>query len=168
MPLATYTDANKHLDENKLKFTSENEAEPEAQEADRIVRAKLGDLFPDQVNEWAFNSDDFPTPEIIKEAASLLMASYRYAKRYSEATLGSNPYADRLEARAMFLLNGILDGSIDLTDVDYDSDNEPGFGQADFWPNNSTTVGAAAYEETVHSLFPETAPSRAFDVGKQF
>jgi hypothetical protein len=137
--LATYTEANHWLDQNKLKFTDAQDAVPEATNADRYIRAKLADSFTAAiVNGW----DESPTgaetatPALVRMIAAMLMASFRYAKKYSEETLDENDYSARLKQDADELLDQIASGELvlfDTTLVQVDI-----FAQADFWPNDST------------------------------
>jgi hypothetical protein len=140
MTLALFSDANAWLDITKIRFENANDAEPERVQAESVVLGAVKDLFPDNYALW---EDDptppqEPVPRLIRTIVSLLMASYRYAKRYSEESLEENSFALSLEKRAMYLLEGLRAGSITLDDVDYESSLS--FGEADFWPNDSTVV----------------------------
>lgn len=174
MALATYEDANKHLDETKLSFLSDEDAAPEAEKAETIVRAYLADTFPDYAGLWVYplpdpNPDELlETPELVREAASMLMASYRYAKVYSEESMDGNPYALKLEKDAYALLQGIVDGSLVLADVDYGDDASTSFSQDDFWPNNKTTVMNELLEEEFATYNPELASTRMHRMGQRF
>lgn len=165
MPLATYEDANGHLDGTKIKFVSDVDAAPESREADRIVRSKLGDIFPDYVNLWDISvvpqEEPAQVPGLVNEAAALLMASYRYASRYSEDDLNENDYAARLEKRALGILQDIRDGKAVLFDVTYGVTTEEAYGleSDDFWPNDSYTP---EYVETQRTLDPRLQPKRSF------
>lgn len=173
MSLASYEDANAHLDETKIGFASAADAEDKARSADAIVKAKLGDRFPDYVALW---SDTVPnpnpneliaTPALVREAASLLMAAFLYEERYSEETLDDNDYAARLQKRAMFLLDGIADGSLILWDVDYgqDANNTARLEREDFWPNDTYTPELVALER---SLGSDLSPRRMFGMDADF
>jgi len=138
--LATFEDANRWLDESKILFDDATDADDEATEADSIVRAMLFDVFGDLVNDWDGSDDPpptDPTPPVVRTIAGLLMASYRYAKVYSEETVDASSYAQALENRAMALIMGIKDGSIELGDTTITSG--VAWSRDDFWPNDLTT-----------------------------
>jgi hypothetical protein len=166
--LATFQDANAHLDGTKLSFADDANAAPEALEADRIVRGRLANRFPDQANLWHWDDDDLPTPELIREAASLLMASYRYNKVYSEITVTPNKYAIRLENRANMILDGIVSGLLILVDVPYGLEADTEFTSANFWPNNSSTMYAEEIERRMAEAYPEFQSTRRFTMGMKF
>jgi hypothetical protein len=158
MPLASFTDANAHLDGTKIVFSSDTDALPEATSTDRMVRARLGVLFPTQAPLWDFDPTvpKIATPELVREIASLLMASFRYASKYSEDDQNEQDYAQKLYDRAMGLLDGVIDGTLTLTDVDYDAVDGVGhLSSSDFYPNDDTEI-----------QHPEQA--RKFAVGKIF
>lgn len=169
MPLATYEDANGHLDGTKISFVSDADAEPEAREADRIVKSKLGDIFPDYVALWDISVDPQVEPELVpglvNEAAALLMASYRYANRYSEDELNENDYAARLERRALQILEDIRSGKAVLFDVTYGITTEESYGleRDDFWPNDDYTP---EYVENQKTLDPRLQPKRVFSMDR--
>lgn len=171
MPLATFEDANTHLDETKISFVDDADAAPEAREADNIVRSKLGDIFPDQVAHWIDTlpdpvGDALITPNLVREAASLLMASYRYAKRYSEDELNENDYAARLEKRAMRILEDIRNGTAILWDVDYGLTTEAAYSleQEDFYPNDTYTPESVELD----IADPRLQPKRSFSMDRRF
>lgn len=136
MPLASFDDANQWLDNNKLKFVDDGDAEPEANNAENIIKGILFAEFSDLVPLWTTPET---TPVMVREIASLLMAAYRYARKYSEQTPKTSSYAAWLEDKAMLLLTGIADGTIKLVDV---SPLPVGsaFQQDDFWPNDTTAA----------------------------
>lgn len=152
--LATFSDANRHLDSNKITFADAADAVPEAEQADAIVRASLADVFPDNVNEWSEDGDPEETPDLVRLIASLIMASKKYAKRYSEEATEENEYAKALWAEAMMLIAGLRDGNLELSDTDYGDVTQ--WGRSSFWPNDTTV-----FEGT-------SEPLRAFKVEQRF
>jgi hypothetical protein len=136
MPYASYTDANAWLDEEKLAFVSDGDAQKEAASAERVIRGELTDRYGIVViDDWVTT-----TPELIKTIAALLMASYRYAKVYSEAGLGVSNYATALEQRALELLRGLREGTIDIGDiVGVVPVGALGFERGDFFPDKFYT-----------------------------
>lgn len=168
MSLATYEDANGYLDANKLQLAAQSEIAEQAVTADSIVRSKLADTFTEQAPLWDSVSITYPTPNLVRTIAGMLMASFKYAEIYSEESLVGNPYADKLEARAMALLQGIVDGTMILEDVDYGPDASGDFSQDDFWPNDTTTTGQEEYTRLVEDEYPEGAPTTKFSSGMKF
>jgi hypothetical protein len=140
--LASFADANDHLDGTKISFLNDDDASPEAKDADVYVLGRLSSVYPDHATLWTAVDPLVPpaeaTPGLVRLAASLLMASYRYAKKYSEETQTPNPYSERLKARADEILNGLVGGTLTLYDEDYASSSQ--FFEADFWPNDTTVV----------------------------
>ena len=143
MSLATFLDANAWLDESKLKFEDTSDSTQEADNADTMVKAYLGDVYPDHVDLWIAEDEDNPTPKIIREAAALLMAAYKERKVYAINELGTPFHAQWLEEKAISILTDIRTGVITVTEL-------PGVGstgelsQDDFWPNDTTEVLEAA------------------------
>lgn len=137
--LADFDDANAWLDGTKLAFVDDTDAAPEADNADNLVRGFLKPLFGDPVDDWVHDGTGATlTPKLVKDIASMLMASYRYAKVYSEDVIPEADYAARLEARAMSLLNMLKTGELVLADTELVSGTL--FEQDDFWPNDTTAV----------------------------
>lgn len=117
MTLATFADANVHLDGKKIEFLNAEDAAGEATAADRWIRGRLSDIFTAAtVSAWDSSGTPAATPEIVREAAALLMAHYRYARTYSEETQAPNSYAARLYNQAMEIVTGLTDGTLALVD----------------------------------------------------
>jgi len=135
--LATFEDANVHLDGKKIVIQTEHEAEPYARSADRIVRGALFDLYPDVVNLWeapsiADPTPTDPTPGLVREIAALYMAHFKYASVYSEESQDPNSYAARLLSRAEKLVEQLKDGTLELAD----SPTLVEIGQPQFFPDD--------------------------------
>ena len=139
MSLASYDDANDHLDGTKLRFTSDNDAEPEAKQIDRLIKASLYGSFGAEVDTWDFEPTppQIDTPPIVKYIASGLMAAMRWAKQYSMEALDEDSYSSRLESKMMSMLMKIISG--ELT-IDADSVSGLVWKQSDFWPNDTHLV----------------------------
>jgi hypothetical protein len=172
MALATFEDANAHFDEDKIKFVDAADAVPQQKSADIVVRGRLGDVFPDYVELWVASGatppTSQPTPELVREAASLLMASYKYKKEYSIEGTTLPVYAIDLERRAFELLDGIAEGSLVLTDADYIVESNIGeLDRDDFWPNKNTTLEDAMYD-ALYEDYPGLRSARAFSTGQLF
>jgi hypothetical protein len=172
VPLASYEEANSHLDGTKIAFESEEDAENEAREADRIVRGALADTFPEQVGYWVHELPEpvleaLITPELVRLVASLLMASYKYSMHYSEDDLGENDYSARLEKRAMKILKDIQSGDAVLWDVEYGPTIADSYTleQEDFWPNDTYTEEYVRQQEELQEA--GLGPARKFSMDQR-
>jgi hypothetical protein len=153
-------EANAFLDGTKIAFADDTDAEPEATNADRLITGMLFPEFPDHVLSWETSG----APKIVVTVAAMLMASYRYAKDYTEESDLASGYATRLKNDAIEILTGIINGSIRLYDTDYP--NENAFGANYFYPNDTTTVQPP---EDLSALGLETGdPLRAFSMDQVF
>lgn len=167
MPLASYADANDHLDLNKAAFLDDEDARPEAEYADAIVYSHVATVFPENYLLWT-TTDPLPvgreeTPSLIREIAGMLMASKRYEKVFSEEQLQPSDYAERLKRDAYALLTKLVSGEMSLVDVEYEAVlDELRPEQSDFWPNDTTT------NERVIPLLPEFEPQRFARMGDKF
>lgn len=168
MTLAAYTDANAWIDEDKIRFENDPDALPESTQADAVVKAALIDLYPDHVSLWDVNptGGQEATPALVKTIASLLMASYRYAKKYSEESTQESGFALYLANMANGLLADLREGRKSLADVPAVT-NTLLLQQGDFWPNNLTTVSE---DDNFHRTlgFQVGDPDRAFTMDKDF
>lgn len=148
--LASAEDANRSLDQSKLAFDDDTDAEPEAIQADAIVRASLSDIYPANAHRWG-NED--AVPAVVNVIAAMLMASLRYSKVYSEEALSENDHSARLWERAMKLITDLREGNIEIGDVEVVKGLA--FGRDDFWPNDLT-------------VDKRGNPLRAFTLEKEF
>lgn len=77
--------------------------------------------------------DSLTTPKLVRAVISMLVAAWEYQRAYSEED-GTN-YGDKLEARAMLLMQGIAAGTTELEEL-------PGVGSSSgspvFYPDDST------------------------------
>lgn len=83
----------------------------------RVVRGYLSAVIPvANLGAWV---DPDTTPEIVREAAAMLIAAQLYVNRVTRtvATFEERHYAQVLYDRAMAILNGIVDGSIIVIDI---------------------------------------------------
>jgi hypothetical protein len=119
----------------------------------RIVRGYLGRIYsPIVLVGWATPDT---TPDIIREAASMLIASQLYLDKISgqEFTVYDQHYAQILYNRAIALLQGIVDGSIividPITGLPIDQPTGESLSETDFWPVDDTdrafTMGMVLY-----------------------
>jgi hypothetical protein len=143
MSLATFSDANDHLDQDKVRFENAADAIPEAQTADTYVRGMLADSFGAAVVVlWDANptGGQTATPELVREIAGMWMAAERYDKKYSLEQMTSDSYSNRLRKRANDLIDMLRSGEMSLVEVGIISGVT--WSEGDFWPN-STTVDVA-------------------------
>lgn len=146
MVLALYSDANSWLDGTKIRFENEDDAEPERSEAETITKGALVDLYPDHIDLWTLDDPLVPpaerVPDLITTIVSLLMAAYRYQRRYSEETMSPSTFAQGLEERAWELIRALRTGNASLTDPDTGDDiiSATAIDSGNFWPNDSTVV----------------------------
>ena len=83
------------------------------------------------------------TPSLVRRIMAMLIASYLYRRQYSEDSDENPGYAVWLEGKAHALLVGVIDGSIDLTDVD---EIPASASVPTFWPNDvADIVGSEEY-----------------------
>lgn len=174
MPLALAADANAWLDGTKISIPNDVVAAPFADNADNVAKSYLAIAYPDHVNLWDA-TDPLPggketTPQVVREAASLLMASYYYAHKYSEETLDDNDYASRLERRGLKLLEDIRDGKVTLWDKDYGKSltDLMSLQQSDFYPNDTAVVEKQVYDEHDESVSTVFESDRKFSMTQNF
>lgn len=136
--LALFSDANKYLDEVKIRFQNDDDAEAESIAADVYIRAALFDVYGATVDTW----DRVPTggevqpPDLIRELASMYMAAMRYAKRYSEETTTESVFAQNLYDMIDEKLQALRDGTITIVGIT----SGLAFAQEDFWPNDTYVI----------------------------
>lgn len=134
MSLATFEDANVHLDGKKIAFENAEDATADATSADRIIQGTLYQTFGDVVLTWDANptAPQVATPGLVREAAAFLMAHFKYARIYSEETQDPNSYAVRLRDEADRILVGLAGGTLGLPDYPLTVD----VGQPSFFPDD--------------------------------
>lgn len=150
--IASYEDANRYLDETKLRYANNDEAAKEGIGVDAEIRAALADIFGTTVSIW---EDNTTSPAIIVEIAAMKMAASKYEKSYSEETLGDNDYSARLRKRADALILGLRQGTISLSDTPEVSSTYV-WSEDDFWPNDTYV-----FEDTLE-------PDRKFTMDQVF
>lgn len=142
MSYTVYTDVNaKYLSDagDKVSFTSSNDAIPQIQSAERIVRAQLsGFIDPTYLATW---SDTTTTPEIIQEITAKLAAALRYRARASEDNPDeAHSYAQTLYDEAIGMLRDIVNGDMDIIEVGLILADTAAMSQLHFYPND-TAIG---------------------------
>jgi hypothetical protein len=170
MTLALYSDANSWLDGTKIRFENEDDAEPERSEAETITKGALVDLYEDHINLWTTTTPLVPpaetVPDLVRTIVSLLMAAYRYQRRYSEETMSPSTFAQGLEERAMDLIRALRTNNASLTDPDTGDDIVSGIAidSGNFWPNDKTVVETGSLLVGVE----EGDPLRFFNMDEVF
>ena len=139
MSYTTYTDVNnKYLSDagDKVAFTSSGDAAPLIQSAERIIRARLsGFIDPAYQATWV---DITTTPEIIQEIAARLAGSLQYRKRASEdAPDAPSTYAQTLYNEGLAMLDAIVAGNLDITEVGLVLANTSAMSELHFYPNDT-------------------------------
>jgi hypothetical protein len=86
------------------------------------------------VSGW---TDSSTTPSLIRSIMAMTYIAWIYNKTYSEDD-GGSPYASQLLAMADSLLEGIIDGTVDLTEVPTAATSAQG--SASFYPNDLSSA----------------------------
>lgn len=129
---ASLDDVNRYLPTDKLEMSS-----PELAlfglDADRIIRGYMAGIFaPTTIALW---TSPETTPELLRSIAGRLIAALWYKERYSEDSLEVPAYAQDLYNEAIAIINGIVSGSIILSDVVEVASTGERFTTDDFFPN---------------------------------
>lgn len=132
MALASLDDVNMHLPTDKLEI-EQPELDLFGLDADRIVRGYLAGVIP--ATTLALWASPDATPELIRAIAGRFIAAFYYRERYSEDSLDDPIYAQTKYNEAMALLQGIIDGSITLVDLDEPITTTDRFTADNFYPN---------------------------------
>lgn len=132
MALIDVDDVQPWLEPTKLNL-DHNDNLPEAPFWEDVIKSRLSAVGIDTTT-WV---DVSTTPSLIKSIIGMLVAASRYNAFYSESEDGGNPYADKLEARAMMLIDGIAAGTIDIIGLP-DDPVTGGFGSPLFYPTDTT------------------------------
>lgn len=143
MPIVTEPELQAWLEETKLDVPSVDE-QLDATARDEVFGA-LSNVY--DVTGWV---DTATTPSLVRRIMAMLIAAYLYRRQYSEDSDENPGYAVWLEGKAMALLAGVMDGSIDLTDVDVDPSTTA---LPTFWPNDlANIVGTEEYSPAVFRM----------------
>ena len=139
--LCTLDDVNAHFDGEVIEADANNTQLVQVS-VSRVVKGYLARLVgPVSLASWA--SPD-TTPDIIREIASMLIASqvyFNFAARTS-LLLEDHNFAQRLYDEAMKMLQGIIDGTIPIVPVDPGNppimDNPDEMSDLDYFPVDNT------------------------------
>lgn len=150
MAYITPEDAQSWLEATKLRIDSNDEL-PEEPNASAYTLGKLASVFDTSI--W---TDDLDTPDLVKRVIAMLVAAWRYNRLYSESdSEAGNPYANKLETMANEIIDGLVAGTIVLTD---ETTSGPGVeGTLSFYPTDSSTL-----------IDDEDDSGRKFSMGKVF
>lgn len=100
--------------------------------------------------------DAASTPPLIRVIITKMYAGWVYDRAYSENQAEANPYAAMLKENAGMLLQGLIDGTIELPGIPATSNPNPSF-----YPNDASS----AMEPTLED--PSLGPAK-FSLGKVF
>jgi hypothetical protein len=78
-----------------------------------LVFAMIANTF--DVTGWVTPAS---TPVMVKQAVSMLYASWVWRRVVAEQHLDNDSYADKLESMAMMLITGIIGGTVELVEVE--------------------------------------------------
>lgn len=117
MPLVDDADVQIHLPVDKLKVeTIPDDLAKAKEDADRIIRGYLAGTIDSAVlATWITPT---ATPVFVRGIAGRFTAALIYRTRYSEDSLDDPEYAQNKYQEAMNMLNGIINGSIDIPGVE--------------------------------------------------
>lgn len=140
----TYQDANAHLDNGKLAFTSDSDASQYMTQATRVITMYLyGRVDPGLMNTWDIGPPTNTVPEAIRQIAGLLAAGAFYSAKYSGEAEEVTPYGQSLWNRGIAELNGIINGTLvipELVDAGTSVVDSGHLTDGMFYPDD-TTVG---------------------------
>lgn len=115
------------------------------------IFAKLGTVY--DTTTWL---DPASTPTIVRVIIAKLYAGWIYDRAYSENQAESNPYAAMLKENAEMLIQGLIDGTIEVPGVPPLSNPNPSF-----YPNDASSAMEPTFED------PSLGPAR-FSMGRVF
>jgi hypothetical protein len=142
MALCTLDDVNTHLPIDKIQMEAGTEFDTYLLDAERIIKGALSNTYSaTTMAEWSDPTVP-PThikyvPGMIRSIAGRFIASFFYAKRFSEETTDVAQYAQKLYDEAIGMLNKIVAGDIILYDeVDETAETGGRLEEDDFFPND--------------------------------
>lgn len=110
MAVITASDIQQWLESSKFPI-NEVDAELEAS-ARELVFSTVSQVY--DIATWA---DTATTPQLIRDAIGMIVASWIYDRSFSEDFPDGTGWATKLYDRAMALVNGIVTGDIDIGEV---------------------------------------------------
>jgi hypothetical protein len=118
-----------------------------------MVFGKLVTIYPTDVGTW---TDATNTPRIVRKIISMYYCGWLYDRQYSE-TADSNDYANRLRSMADQLLEGLIDGTIDIIEIP----GMPPTSEPEFFPTDVSAAHCPSIQ------FPSDGPPK-FSMGQIF
>lgn len=94
------------------------------------ILARLGTVF--DTSGWV---DASSTPPLVRVIITKLYAGWIYDKYYSENQAERNEYAAMLKENAGMLMSGLIDGTLEIPDVDASTPQSPSF-----YPNDASSA----------------------------
>ena len=148
MAFASLDDVNMHLPTDKLEL-EQPELDLFGLDAERIIRGYLAGVIPAAAMATWTSPDT--TPELIRAIAGRFVAAFYYRERYSEDSLNDPLYAQIKYNEAMSLLQGIIAGTIVITDPTIPPIGIR-FTAADFYPNATDEGPIFIMDDTLLTL----------------
>jgi hypothetical protein len=111
MPHIQVSDAQSWLEKTKTNLGPALDDNLEASIASQVL-ARVVQSY--DVSTW---TDNTSTPRLVRDVIAMKYASWFYNRQYSEDDQ-TNEYALLLNAQAEVLIDGIIDGSIDLPEIE--------------------------------------------------
>lgn len=115
------------------------------------ILAKLGTVY--NTTTWVSPST---TPDLVRVIITKLYAGWVYDRSYSENQAEANPYAAMLKENAGMLLQGLIDGTLEIPGVTAESIPNPSF-----YPNDLSSAQEPTSDD------PSLGPAR-FSMGRVF
>lgn len=115
------------------------------------IFAKIGTVY--DTTTWISPAT---TPDIIRVIIAKLYGGWIYDRAYSENQAESNPYAAMLKENAGMLMDGLIDGTIEIPGVTPISVPDPSF-----YPNDASSALEPTFDD------PSLGPAR-FSMGRVF
>jgi hypothetical protein len=115
------------------------------------IFAKIGTVY--DTTTWI---DPASTPALIRVIITKMYAGWIYDRAYSENQDESNPYAGMLKENAGMLIQGLIDGTIELPGIPASSNPDPSF-----YPNDASSAMEPTSDDS------SLGPAR-FSMGKVF
>lgn len=137
LALASADDIQVHLPADKL-IVSDDDAASLQKDVLRIIRGYLAGVFePTVLASWVSPAT---TPELIRSIAGRLIASFYYARRYSEDDTDVPEYAQSKYNEAIAMLTRIAAGTLVLLDAAGTTtlDTTTNLSTLDFYPRDDT------------------------------
>jgi hypothetical protein len=132
------------LETTKLNLGTALDGELEASISSQVI-GRIAQVY--DTSSWSSQST---TPKLVRSAISMIYTSWIYSRTYAESSgPGETTYGDLLRQNAEALIEGIVSGTIGLSDATPVTD----VGQPAFYPNDLSTASEPTADDS--SLGPE-------------